>query len=117
LEAIATEANHLRCQLKVPEAKQTLEQIIWRSLFSLLQDPDPAKLEAEIKRLGKLLDVGQNLKLGLALDRCQELFFNYLHTQIELASTSTIDSSQLEQLLPLGEKLGIDINRSSTSRL
>jgi alpha-amylase/alpha-mannosidase (GH57 family) len=28
LEAIATEANHMRCQLKIPEGKPTLEKLI-----------------------------------------------------------------------------------------
>jgi alpha-amylase/alpha-mannosidase (GH57 family) len=106
LDAIATEANHLRCQLKIPEAKQMLEQIIWGSLFSLLQDPTSTRLEPEIQRLSRLIDVGQHLKLGLAIDRCQEMFFNYLHPQKE----NYADSDRLRQLLVLGEKLGVAID-------
>ena len=36
LEAVATEANLLRCQLKLPEVKQSLEQLMLRSLWQLL---------------------------------------------------------------------------------
>src|SRR4028118_457867 len=37
IEAIATESGHLRCQLNVPEVKQILENLAWRSLDALRQ--------------------------------------------------------------------------------
>jgi len=128
LEAIATEAHHLRCQLKIPEAKQTLERMILRSLWQLLQDANPTTLEADIQRLSRLIDLGNQLNLGLALDRCQELYFSCLHHQIGTqcmeilqaesayaggdAALSKILSriSQLRQLLQLGQKLGVDVS-------
>jgi len=45
LEAIATEAKHLRSEY--PGSQATLEQLIVRSLWQLLYDPHPA-VEAEI---------------------------------------------------------------------
>ncbi len=36
MKAIANEATHLRCQLDIPAAKKTLEQLIVRILWHLL---------------------------------------------------------------------------------
>jgi hypothetical protein len=136
LEACATEANHLRCQLKIPEAKLTLEQLILRSLWQLLHDSNPATLEVDIQRLVRLIDLGSKLNLGLALDRAQELYFSCLHSQIgsECMQVMQAESpykagdaalseilacaappfrvriAQLRQLLHLGQKLGVDVS-------
>ena len=128
LEAIATEAHHLRCQLKIPEAKQTLEQMILRSLWQLLHDANPATVEADIQRLERLIELGYQLNLGLALDRCQELYFSCLHNQIASQFRDIMQAkspyaggdtalskilsriSQLRQLLQLGQKLAVDVS-------
>lgn len=130
LEAIATEANHLRCKLNIPEAKPTLERLILRSLWQLLHDVDSATLDIEIERLERLIDLGNQLHLGLALDRCQELYFNCLHSQIvprcfnvqihklddPTAGTLCTDSDtqlslqQIQQLFSLGQKLAVDVS-------
>jgi alpha-amylase/alpha-mannosidase (GH57 family) len=128
LEAIATEAQHLRCQLKIPEAKQTLEQMILRSLWQLLHDANPATVEADIGRLIRLIDLGHQLNLGLALDRAQELYFSCLHSQIQPQCMQIMQAeapykagdsallkilshiAQLRQLLHLGQKLGVDVS-------
>jgi len=128
LEAIATEANHLRCQLKVPEAKQTLERMILRSLWQLFHDPDSDTLEADIQRLIRLLHIGRQLNLGLALDRAQELYFTCLHSQIGPQCIQLMQSdspykagdsalsgmlariAQMRQLLQLGQKLAVDVS-------
>ncbi|MEG4502112.1 DUF3536 domain-containing protein [Microcoleus sp. F6_B4] len=88
IEAIATESGHLRCRLNVPEVKQILEKMVWRSLDALLQagsdaeDRSPLKLEAEIRTIERLIAVGDRLSLGLCLDKSQELYFDSLHSQI-----------------------------------
>jgi alpha-amylase/alpha-mannosidase (GH57 family) len=133
LEAIATEAQHLRCQLKIPEARQTLEQMILRSLWQVLHDANPDTLKCDIYRIERLIELGNQLHLGLCLDRCQELYFNSLQTRLgpqcqlaiqaqlisekndvgELAkrhSKTDWDTTQLRQLLQLGEKLAVDVS-------
>jgi alpha-amylase/alpha-mannosidase (GH57 family) len=129
LEAIATEAKHLRCQLNVPEGKQTLEQLILRSLWQLLHDPNPATVELDIQRVERLIDVGYQLKLGLSLERAQELYFSCLHSQILPLCLQVVhtqlknelngkgnshehnwDVAQLRQLLRLGQKLAVDVS-------
>ncbi|MBD2542170.1 DUF3536 domain-containing protein [Coleofasciculus sp. FACHB-SPT36] len=112
LEAIAKEANQLRCQLNIPDAKQTLEQLILRSLWKLLHDSNPATLEADIQRLERMISVGNQLHLGLSLHRPQELYFSCLHSQIVplLESETNGNSSQLRQLLLLGQKLAVDVS-------
>nr|WP_083636892.1 DUF3536 domain-containing protein [Leptolyngbya sp. 'hensonii'] len=47
LEAIATEANHLCCQLNIPEARQTLERLILQTLRQVLHDRDLAFLAGD----------------------------------------------------------------------
>jgi alpha-amylase/alpha-mannosidase (GH57 family) len=121
LSAIAAEANHLRCQLKIPEAKRTLERLILRSLWQLLQDGDPANLDTDIQRLVQTIDVGEQLHLGLCLDRAQELYYHFLHNRIipdcfpefnsngKEGSSCRWSSSQLCPLLGLGQKLAVDV--------
>ncbi|MEG4988617.1 DUF3536 domain-containing protein [Microcoleus sp. BR0-C5] len=88
IEAIATESGHLRCRLNVPEVKQILEKMIWRSLDALLQagsgaeDLSPVQLEADIRTIERLIAVGDRLSLGLCLDKSQELYFDSLYSQI-----------------------------------
>jgi alpha-amylase/alpha-mannosidase (GH57 family) len=129
LEAIATEANHLRAKLNIPEAKPTLEKLILRSLWQLLHDDNPDTLAGDIHRVERLIELGNQLHLGLSLDRCQELFFSCLQTRIvpqcklliqsqlraeknnaELHSKTNLDTTQLRLLLQLGEKLAVDVS-------
>ncbi|MBD1836329.1 DUF3536 domain-containing protein [Cyanobacteria bacterium FACHB-472] len=112
LEAIATEANHLRCRLNIPDAKATLEQLILRSLWQILHDSNPATLSADVQRLERTIEVANKLNLGLSMFRAQELYFNCLHNQIvpQLSSETNSDSSHLHQLLRLGQKLAVDVS-------
>ena len=88
IEAIATEAGNLRSRLKVPEVKQILERLVWRSLDRLLQagsgvdERSSVKLEADIRYIERLIAVGDRLSLGLCLDKSQELYFDSLYSQI-----------------------------------
>lgn len=116
LEATATEANNLRCQLKVPEVKLTLEKLILRSLWQLLHEDNRETLQADIKYVERLIGLGNQLHLGLSLDRCQELYFNCLHSriipqcQLALQENKNGNIIQLRQLLLLGEKLAVDVS-------
>ncbi|MBH8554405.1 DUF3536 domain-containing protein [Nostocaceae cyanobacterium CENA357] len=113
LEAIATEAKHLRCRLNVPEAKQMLEQLIARSLWQLLHDAN-GSFNTDIQLFERLIDVGYQLNLGISLERSQELYFSCLHSQImPLCLTSLAnaeDSNQCDHLLRLGQKLAVDVS-------
>lgn len=133
LEAIAIEAGHLRCHLNIPEAKPTLETLIWRSLWQLLHEGDPDTLGDDIRQIDRLIEIGNRLSLGLGLDRCQELYFNCLHTSIvpqcELAIQAQRLSDQknghdqaqlmaanpwtiirLRQLLQLGQLVSVEVS-------
>ncbi len=68
----------------------------------------------DIARLEKLIDVGNDLNLGISLDKSQELYFSCLHSQIIPQYPNHLndpgEATQYRQLLKLGEKLGIDVS-------
>ncbi|PSB35063.1 DUF3536 domain-containing protein [Chlorogloea sp. CCALA 695] len=116
LEATATEAKHLRCNLHIPAGKQTMEQLILRSLWQLLHDTNSATVEA-IQQVERLIDVAKQLNLGLSLGKSQELYFSQLPQIVSQCRQSVASQgdeignfSQLQQLLHLGQKLGIGVN-------
>jgi alpha-amylase/alpha-mannosidase (GH57 family) len=113
LEAIATEAKHLRCRLDIHEGKQLLEQMIVRSLWQLLHDPN-GSFDADIQRLEKLIDISYQLDIGISLERSQELYFSCLHSKIvpQCVAINALgdDGRKCRQLLKLGEKLAVDVN-------
>lgn len=82
LEAIAAEANHLGCTLNLIPARETLERLILRLSWQLLQELTPPIVEATVPRLEQLMALEQQLHLNLSLDRTQELYFHALHAQI-----------------------------------
>jgi alpha-amylase/alpha-mannosidase (GH57 family) len=140
LEAIASEAKHLHCQLKTLEIKQILERLVWRLLWALLTRTSPETTEADMQLIDRLLKLAEKFHLHLSLDRAQELFFKTLHELIvpQLAitqqpataplltgssngsnghssGTAPIEPSQwtpaqLRQLLLLGQRLTIDVD-------
>jgi alpha-amylase/alpha-mannosidase (GH57 family) len=113
LEAIATEAKHLRCRLNIPEGKQMLEQLIARLLWQLLHDSN-GSFNADIQQLERLIDVGDQLSIHISLQRSQELYFSCLHSQIVPLCVTTLanqeDTQQCRQLLKLGQKLAVDVS-------
>ncbi|MGC8452787.1 MAG: DUF3536 domain-containing protein [Cylindrospermopsis raciborskii] len=117
LQAIATEAKHLRCQLKIPEGKQILEQLIMRLLWQLLHESTGYIDITRLEKLEKLLDVGNDLNLDISLDKCQELYFSCLQSQIIPQYLNHLngqgEATQYHQLLKIGEKLGIDVDVSN----
>ena len=117
LQAIATEAKHLRCQLKIPEGKQILEQLIMRLLWQLLHESTGYIDITRLEKLEKLLDIGNDLNLDISLDKCQELYFSCLQSQIIPQYLNHLngqgEATQYHQLLKIGEKLGIDVDVSN----
>ena len=120
LEAIATESTQLHCHLQLPEAKPTLEKLILRSLWQLLHDPNLETLGQDVQYIERLIELGNQLHLGLSLDRCQELYFSCLQSRIvpqcqlamqaQLVSETGWDNTQLRHLLQLGENLAVDVS-------
>jgi alpha-amylase/alpha-mannosidase (GH57 family) len=124
LEAIATEAAHLHCQLNLPEARQTLERLVLRSLWHLLYHFDSATSTTELQRLERLLVLSEQLQLGLSLAQAQELYFQRLHSwiipecvhwltnagQVELKQVMTMQLADLRSLLTLGRLLAVDVS-------
>ncbi len=113
LEAIAKEAKQLHCQLNIYDGKLMLEQLILRSLWQLLHDPN-GTFNADIQRLESLIDIGYYMNIGICLERSQELYFSCLHTEILPHCAATLasgkDTDQCRHLLKLGEKLAVDVS-------
>ncbi|GFE69626.1 DUF3536 domain-containing protein [Chroococcus sp. FPU101] len=121
LSAIAQEANHLRCNLRIPEAKQTLERLILQLLWQVLHDDDPTYLETKIELMSQTIAVANELHLGVSLAKAQELYYNCLFEDIvpfcfgEKAAQNHYSycrwtPSQILPLLGLGQKLDIDVS-------
>ncbi|MDY7012684.1 MAG: DUF3536 domain-containing protein [Cyanobacteriota bacterium] len=120
LEAIAAEVQAMRCQLNIPEARLALEQWARNALEHLLYESDPETLEAKSQRLERAIAIGTQLRLGLSLDRVQELYYRCFHTYIlpECIRQETGSSSiscrwephQIPLLLRLGQALGMDMS-------
>jgi hypothetical protein len=113
LEAIATEARHLRCPLKVPEAQNIWERLIWRSLWQLLHEDDVTVSAAQTQSIDRLVAVGEQLKLDLSLHRVQELYFAWLQGQVGhwcLSSEPSSSPPQIFHLLNLGHRFQIDVS-------
>jgi alpha-amylase/alpha-mannosidase (GH57 family) len=114
LRAIAAEANHLHCSLEIPEGKKTLEQLIWQSLWQVLYESDVDSLATNIERTVQMIEVGEQLKLGLCLERAQELYYYCLRDEIipdyrQKVEACPWHSSQIYPLLNLGPALGVDV--------
>ncbi|MEM8542937.1 MAG: DUF3536 domain-containing protein [Cyanobacteria bacterium P01_H01_bin.119] len=129
LEAIAAETSHFSCQLKLPEAKIILERLILRGLWQFLHRFEADSATEDIAWLKRLRALGDLFKLDLSLDRAQELYIQYLsekllpkfNGQFSPAAAddqpagplppSDQDLSLLNQLLQLGQTLGVDAYR------
>ncbi|MFP4008424.1 MAG: DUF3536 domain-containing protein [Spirulinaceae cyanobacterium] len=116
LEAIAAEAQAMRCHLKLPEVKAALEKLIGATLRHILTEQVDFA-EADLKRLERAIALGETLNLGLSLDRVQELYFFYLHRYLipqccdDSKSTECAwQPQQVQALLSLGEKLAVDVS-------
>lgn len=105
LSAIAAEAKALNCQLSVPKGKSTLERLIFQRLLDILANDDPETLEMQVQQMISMIDMGQQLKLGLSLDKVQEHYYYYLDQEM-MPNSNSLNSeltSQLCSLLGLGK--------------
>lgn len=103
LEAITQEAKRLHLSLSLPEGQKILERLTLRSLWHLLHDsPFDSTMGEYTKRL---IDLGQRLELGMMLDRCQELYYNWLEGKRDPDL-----SPELRPLLELGLTLAVDVH-------
>ena len=124
LKATATEANYFDCWLNIGEVKTVLENTILRLLWKLLYDGDPSQLEADTARIAQTIALGHDLRLGLVLDKAQELYFNSLCKDILHSCPTDTSSAEsirhcwnrddisplLKPLLKLGQSLAIDVS-------
>ncbi|MBW4528312.1 MAG: DUF3536 domain-containing protein [Phormidium tanganyikae FI6-MK23] len=99
LEAIATEATHLRCQLHQPEARDTLQRLIERSLWTLFNESELEGAEPQIRVLERLIVLSRQIRLGVSFSKSQELFHQWLHRSPAVTPA----------ILDLGHKLAIVI--------
>lgn len=106
LDAIATEAIHMRCQLQQLEARGILERLIERSLWKLMHSTEPVK-ESAIRQLERLVVLGQQLNLGASLTKAQEAHHQWLLNRVRQLEPA---SDERKWLLSLGERLAIDIS-------
>lgn len=116
LEAVATEADHLHCQIKSLSVKQTLDQLVLRLLWHLLHNFNPDTAESDMQWIDRLLEVAQRLHLHLSLDRAQETYLKGLqrHVLPQLnpkgsASASVWSRAQLQHYLKIGQRLAVDV--------
>jgi alpha-amylase/alpha-mannosidase (GH57 family) len=113
LEAIATEANHLRCRLNIPEGNQMLERLITQLLWQVLHHSDES-FSTDVDRLEKLLDISNIFNLSISLSQPQELYYTSLQSHILTRITSITKGAETDQcrkLLNLGSKLAVDVSK------
>jgi alpha-amylase/alpha-mannosidase (GH57 family) len=108
LDAIATEANHMRCSLQEPEAREILERMIERSLWNLLNLQEFNTVDRQIRQLERFIALGQQLNLGVSRAKAQELYYQWFTP--EQLKKMPIDMKR--SLVNFGEKLAIDMSRS-----
>ncbi|VXD24422.1 conserved hypothetical protein [Planktothrix serta PCC 8927] len=82
LEAIAKEAQLLRCRLHHSEVKEVFERLIVQSLWRRLEDSDLTTIEEDLENLQRLIQLSYELNLGISLNQAQEFYFQYLKTHI-----------------------------------
>lgn len=118
LEAIATEASTCNASLSLAAAKPMLERLIGRSVWQILNQAPTESLAADVDWLGRLVNLGQQLALGLSLERPQELYYQHLNRQVfALLKQAAVarkplgqDSrAQVNDILRLGEYLSVDV--------
>jgi len=130
LEAIAAEVRQQRVAIANPDIRTILERSVVRSLDSILQHSDPATVETHIGHLERLIRIGSQLDVSPNLQKAQELYFQYLETQIvplcvgwlqhrdraiaseteDNGETSQWELPTLRKLLQLGQTLTIDVH-------
>ncbi|MEP0918414.1 DUF3536 domain-containing protein [Leptolyngbya sp. DQ-M1] len=79
LEAIATEAVHLHCQLQQPEAREILQRLIERALWTLFNEREIENSDPQVHVLERLITLSGQFGLNVSFTKSQELFHQWLH--------------------------------------
>jgi hypothetical protein len=96
---------------------------VLRSLWHVLHNAESETLESDLTWLSRLLDVGQQLQLGISLSRAQELYLRSFYEQIlplvlpeQNCPNGSVSSPsqrwtrpQVQQLLKVGQQLAVDV--------
>jgi alpha-amylase/alpha-mannosidase (GH57 family) len=82
LQAIATEADQFHCHFQLPEATAIVERLLLRSLWHLIQESHVSSLKADLQRVEHLIQIGQQLGLGISLAAAQELYIQQITTEV-----------------------------------
>jgi len=122
LQAIATEAECLKCSLSLPQARVLIEDQILCLLQHLMHDYDDETFDSTFDCLRQLIAMGDRLKLCVNLSHAQELYINHFHHSIMLAihecqhkihalpePEHCTEIIQLRNLLHVGKALFIDV--------
>ncbi|MEM8602951.1 MAG: DUF3536 domain-containing protein, partial [Cyanobacteria bacterium P01_H01_bin.121] len=83
LAALAAEAAQIRYEFIAPDTRQTIERLLWRSLWQFLYEHDAIQADADLEALQRLLTLGRELKLSPGIERLQELYYLYLQNQTQ----------------------------------
>lgn len=110
LEALAHEASQFHCRLSLPEGDRILEALIRRSLWHILNTPQPDSLVEDVEWLCRLIQLRHPLGMHHPLDRAQELYWQYCDRWIAYLHTHNPANAVrlLKPLMKLSEHLAID---------
>ena len=111
LEGIAVEAHHFRCELKLPEAKPILERLIYqvlRQTLRLAEDAKQYELAMAVEGMDRLIGLGHQLGLPLALHKVQESYYAYLLEMKRQPETEQV-KLQADLFSRLGQSLVMDV--------
>ncbi len=108
LEAIAAEAQLLRCRLQNSEVTESFERLIIHCLWRRLQDNNLTTIAEDVENLQRLIQLSSQLNLGVSLNKAQELYFQYLKTHIIPLCLGYLQRNQQKTYLELLEHSWVD---------
>jgi alpha-amylase/alpha-mannosidase (GH57 family) len=128
LDAVATEADRLSCNLNRTEAAAILERSILSHIWQLVYSDE--SVPEHLSQLDLALDIADKLHLSLNLDKAQELYLSFLsgeiaprcwlsdsssssgyHNSIAILPSASMSAQELKMLLALGDRMAIDVSK------
>ena len=116
LRAILDEADQLGCHLRRSEAAETLNDLIHQHLWQIAHDFDPIHFAHHLQSATYWLQLVQDLRLHLPLDRLQEFYLACLDQHLSPRCSTwpqqecqDISTPQLLQVLRLGPLLDVNV--------
>jgi alpha-amylase/alpha-mannosidase (GH57 family) len=116
LRAVIEEADQLGCILRRGEAAATLNDLIHRHLWQIAHDFDPERFAHHLQLATFWLQLAQELRLELPLDRLQEFYLACLEQHLSPRCATwpqqdceDIPTPQLLQVLRLGPLLEVNV--------